>query len=196
VKSALRKFSLAAHSQSVSLGIGCGGGLVFKKIETTLFVCGCIAATRFFSIADCLAADGASPNSMPLKAPPIANYDWSGLYVGGHVGYGRGYRRNTLSDPNPTAASSSFGSLFGGLQFGYNYLLPSRLLVGIEGDISFPNYLDDGIVASRSTPSSTVTEKARLRLDGSWPGRLRVGPLAFLRDRGARLVASAVPGGL
>ena len=31
--------------------------------------------------------------------------------------------------------------------------------VGIEGDISFPNYLDDGIVASRSTPSSAVTEK-------------------------------------
>jgi high affinity Mn2+ porin len=96
---------------------------------------------------------------MPLKAPPIANYDWSGFYLGGHVGYSRGYGRNTLFDPNPTAASSSFGSLFGGLQFGYNYLLPSRLLLGIEGDISFPNYLDDGIVASRSTPSSAVTAK-------------------------------------
>ena len=46
-----------------------------------------------------------------------------------------------------------------GLQFGYNYLLPSRLLIGIEGDISFPNYLDDGIVASRTTPFSAVTEK-------------------------------------
>ncbi len=45
------------------------------------------------------------------------------------------------------------------MQFGYNYLLPSRLLVGIEGDISFPNYLDDGIVASRTTPFSAVTEK-------------------------------------
>jgi len=111
-------------------------------------------------VTDCLAADVAFPNSisMPLKALPIANYDWSGFYVGGHVGYGRGYGRNILSDPNPTAGSS-FGSLFGGLQFGYNYLLPSRLLLGIEGDISFPNYLDDGIVASRSTPSGAVTEK-------------------------------------
>ena len=45
------------------------------------------------------------------------------------------------------------------MQFGYNYLLPSRLLVGIEGDISFPNFLDDGIVTSRPTPTSTVTEK-------------------------------------
>jgi high affinity Mn2+ porin len=110
-------------------------------------------------MTDCLAADIAFPNSMPLKPPPIANYDWSGFYVGGHVGYSRGYGRNTLFDPNQTTASSSFGSLFGGLQFGYNNLLPSRLLVGIEGDISFPNYLDDGIVASRTTPSSAVTEK-------------------------------------
>jgi high affinity Mn2+ porin len=30
---------------------------------------------------------------------------------------------------------------------------------GIEGDISFPSYLDDGIVASRSTPASAATEK-------------------------------------
>src|SRR5258708_30614282 len=110
-------------------------------------------------MADCLAADVAFPSSIPLKALPIANYDWSGFYVGGHVGYGRGYGRSTLFDPSPTAAVSSFGSLFGGMQFGYNYLLPSRLLLRIEGDISFPNYLDDGIVASRSTPSSAVTEK-------------------------------------
>jgi high affinity Mn2+ porin len=96
---------------------------------------------------------------MPLKAPRIANYDWSGFYVGGHVGYSRGSGRNTLFDPDPTVASSSFGSLFGGMQFGYNYLMSSRLLVGIEGDISFPNFLDDGIVAARSTPSSAVTEK-------------------------------------
>jgi high affinity Mn2+ porin len=96
---------------------------------------------------------------MVLKAPPTAGYDWSGLYAGGHVGYGRGYGRNILFDPNPAAAGSSFGSLWGGLQFGYNHLLPSRLLVGIEGDISFPNYLDDGIVAERSTRTSAVTEK-------------------------------------
>ena len=101
------------------------------------------------------------PGQLPLPAPPSVTtpFDWTGAYVGGHVGYSRGNGRNTLFDPNPTAADSSFGSLFGGLQFGYNYLLPSHLLVGIEGDISFPNYLDDGIVASRTTPSSAVTEK-------------------------------------
>jgi high affinity Mn2+ porin len=129
-----------------------------KTIDKILLASVAATTCRFF-VTTCLAADISVVSSMPLKAPLIANYDWSGFYLGGHVGYSRGYGRNTLFDPNPTAASSSFGSLFGGLQFGYNYLLPSRLLLGIEGDISFPNYLDDGIVASRSTPSSAVTEK-------------------------------------
>jgi high affinity Mn2+ porin len=98
---------------------------------------------------------------VPLQAPPsvAVPFDWTGAYFGGHVGYSRGYGRNTLFDPDPTAAGTSFGSLFGGLQFGYNYLLPSRLLVGIEGDISFPNFLDDGIVTLRPTLAGTVTEK-------------------------------------
>jgi high affinity Mn2+ porin len=131
-----------------------------RKIIDKIPLASVAAATCLFFATTCLAADTSVASSMPLKAPPpIANYDWSGFYVGGHVGYGRGNGSNTLSDPNPSSASSSFGSLFGGLQFGYNYLLSSRLLAGIEGDISFPNYLDDGIVASRSAPSSAVTEK-------------------------------------
>ena len=112
-------------------------------------------------------AFGTSPRAadlvgqVPLQTPPsvAASFNWTGAYFGGHVGYSRGYGRGTLFDPNPAAAGASFGSLFGGLQFGYSHLLPSRLLVGVEGDISFPNFLDDGIVSARTTPSSAVTEK-------------------------------------
>jgi high affinity Mn2+ porin len=112
-------------------------------------------ASPFFVTA-CLAADVAV---VPLKAPAIATYDWSGFYAGGNVGYGRGYGRNTAFDPNPIALDSFFGSPFGAVQFGYNYRLPSRLLVGIEGDFSFPNFLDDGIVASRSSSAGAIIEK-------------------------------------
>src|ERR1700720_1780312 len=87
--------------------------------------------TCLFIVTTCLAADISVVSSMPPKAPPIAKYDWSGFYVGGHVGYDRGYGANTLFDAKPITANSSFGSLFGGMQFGYNYRLPSRLLVGI-----------------------------------------------------------------
>jgi high affinity Mn2+ porin len=111
-------------------------------------------------MVDGRAADVAIPNLMPIKAPPIASYDWSGFYVGGHLGYSRGYGRDKLLDRGPNTTDSSFGSIFGGMQFGYNYMLPSRLFVGIEGDISFPSYLDDGIITTRTTPfSTTVTEK-------------------------------------
>ena len=97
---------------------------------------------------------------MPVKARPIASYDWSGFYIGGHLGYSRGYGRDTLLlGPGPSTTDSSFGSIFGGMQFGYNYMLPSRLVIGIEGDFSFPSYLDDGIVSARTTPFSNVTEK-------------------------------------
>ena len=113
----------------------------------------------FASMVDCLAADIAVPSPIALKASPIASYDWSGFYVGGHVGYSRGYGRDTLFDLGSSTFDSSFGSIFGGMQFGYNYVLPSRLLVGIDGDISFPSYLDDGIVSARTTTFSTVTEK-------------------------------------
>ena len=119
-----------------------------------------VPSASFFVTAKGRAADLPVVKAMPFKAPaPIASYDWSGFYVGGHVGYDRGSGHDTLSDPGASAVESAFGSLLGGMQFGYNYVLPSRLLVGIEGDSRFPNYLDDGIVASRSTPSSSVTEK-------------------------------------
>jgi len=132
---------------------------VSKYNRTILGVCAFVAAMPLVSMVDCLAADVMVPSPMPRKAPPIVSYDWSGFYIGGHVGYSRGYGRDTLLDPGPSTIDSSFGSIFGGMQFGYNYVLPSRLLVGIEGDISFPNFLDDGIVSARTTPSSAVTEK-------------------------------------
>src|ERR1700674_2891455 len=72
-----------------------------------------VAAATCSFVTGCLAAEISVVGSMPLKAPPIATYDWSGFYVGGHVGYGRGNGRDTLFDTNPSAADSSFGSLFG-----------------------------------------------------------------------------------
>jgi high affinity Mn2+ porin len=81
------------------------------------------------------AADATPPPGVP------ARFDWTGLYVGGHAGYARGDARFTIFDAVAAPSSNGFGSLFGGVQAGYNYLLPSRILLGVEADISFPNYL-------------------------------------------------------
>jgi high affinity Mn2+ porin len=108
---------------------------------------------------------------MPVKAPIIANYDWTGAYFGGTVGYGRGRARSTLFDPDPSSATNSFGSLFGGAQIGYNYQLPSRLVLGVEADMAFANFLGaDDVVSSRTTPQTDVAH--RIDAIGSVRGRV------------------------
>ena len=93
--------------------------------------------------------------AQPTSAGDTPTFDWSGLYVGGYVAYGRGQLGDTLFDPDPTQSSRGFGGLHGGLQIGYNYVLPSRLLLGAEADVSFPNFLEDGLIASRTTAQGT-----------------------------------------
>jgi high affinity Mn2+ porin len=125
---------------------------MLKYIEINLLARCCLAATCFFAVTDCLAADIAVSNSMPLKAPPIADYDWTGLYVGGHLGYAGG-NSNWTSSPTQQGLPATSGSLdlflppdnfaeagsfFAGLQVGYDYMLPSRVVLGVEADASFP----------------------------------------------------------
>ncbi len=99
-------------------------------------------------------------DAMPVKAPPVPPpvpyYDWTGFYVGGHVAYSLGRATSTLSDPDPTVFSNAVSSLYGGVQAGYNYVFPSRLLLGAEADITFPNFLKDGSIFMGVTPKGTV----------------------------------------
>jgi high affinity Mn2+ porin len=90
---------------------------------------------RLVVIAACVMATNsiATAADAPLvtKAPNSTRYDdWTGFYFGGHVGYTRGNARVTLTDPDPPNFSKSFGTLTGGVQAGYNWLLPSRVLLG------------------------------------------------------------------
>ena len=108
---------------------------------------------------------GAADGVVPTKAAPISSsaspaYDWSGLYAGGHVAYSVGRANSTLSDPDPTASTNPFNSQYGGLQAGYNYVLPSRLLLGIETDITFPQFFENGTIFTGGTPQgTTVTDQ-------------------------------------
>ena len=107
-------------------------------------------------------AGGADAADLPVKAPPAATpyYDWTGFYVGGHVAYSLGRANSTLSDPEPATLGNSFSSLYGGLQAGYNYVLPSRLLLGIEADVTFPNFFENGAIFTAGTiQGTTVTDQ-------------------------------------
>ena len=89
---------------------------------------------------------------IPFAAPSA--YDWTGFYAGGHVAYGFGRATSTLSNPNPTVVGNPFGSQYGGLQGGYNYVFPSRLLLGAEADITFPYFFENGTIFTGGRPKA------------------------------------------
>ena len=88
-----------------------------------------------------LLAVPAQAADMPIKAPaPVAmTSSWSGFYIGAHVGYG--YAVTALNAPDLALTSriigaGSKGFVAGGLG-GYNYMLSSRWVGGIEIDGSW-----------------------------------------------------------
>jgi high affinity Mn2+ porin len=101
------------------------------------------------------------PAAMPVKSPPVSvAYDWTGFYLGAHLGYAGGSSDWTASPTTATTPSISgsidlfqafdpfneAGSFFGGFQAGYNYMLPNRFVIGAEVDASAPAWPNlDGI---------------------------------------------------
>jgi high affinity Mn2+ porin len=123
-----------------------------------------------------LSMDGAAAADIPLKAPRIQQiYDWTGLYFGAHAGFGRGHSNAVLSDPSIATTSNAFGGPIGGLQAGYNIQLPSRIVLGFEADVSFPNYIDgNSVISTLATAKSYVVEQ--MDFSGSARGRLGYAP--------------------
>ena len=108
----------------------------------------CIALGAFAFEAPARAAD----IKLPVKAPYLQPvFDWTGFYIGGHTGYSRGLSNAVLSDPVPSAGvtGSVFSGVVGGVQGGYNWRAPTGLLLGVEADLTFPNYLPSNSIISR-----------------------------------------------
>jgi high affinity Mn2+ porin len=163
------------------------------------------------------AADLAGP--MAVKAPPpaAAAYDWSGFYLGSHVGYAGGSSNWSASQAGAaTSLSGSLdffntfdafqgtGSYFAGFQGGYNYMSPSRVLLGAEADVSFPS-----TIGGASTFSSATTGVANYSEQVEFSGTVRArigyapghwlfyatGGFAWSYDQFTRTQISGVPVG-
>jgi high affinity Mn2+ porin len=94
---------------------------------------------------------------LPLKAPALkAVYDWTGLYIGAHVGYTTGTSSATLTDPTVATNDHRFSGATAGVQAGYNWRLNPGLLVGVEGDISLPNYLPSNHVVNSAFTALSI----------------------------------------
>lgn len=100
-----------------------------------------IAASAALVGTPALAAD------MPLKAPPVPVWGWSGFYIGGDIGYGWGRSTGTLNDGVFNAAPVPYGAdpsgMIGGGFVGYNYQI-NQFVVGVEADWQGANLSGSG----------------------------------------------------
>lgn len=128
------------------------------------------------AFASMLALTNAQAADMPVKAPyaPVpyapAAYSWNGFYVGGNVGYGWAHWSATATVGGASAsAGEDLNGILGGVQVGYNWQLPSNLVLGVEGDIQAT-----GQSHSRSATVGGValTEKDQITYFATVRGRL------------------------
>src|SRR5437764_15129185 len=103
--------------------------------------------------------------------PAAAN---EGFYFGGHVGYLFGTGTAMLGDPTGVASaggSNAVGQLFGGVQAGYQTVLPSRWMLGVELDLSVIDARENAQILSYRTTTSGYADE-QLEYLGSLRSRL------------------------
>jgi high affinity Mn2+ porin len=105
------------------------------------------------------------------KAPPIpytantGGYNWTGFYGGANLGVAWGQSNWSAAGAPPSTGTnilyqsidtfSEAGSFYVGVQAGYNYLLPNRVLLGAEADFSAPSFTSptSGLSVGGSSPN-------------------------------------------
>lgn len=124
-----------------------------------------------------------------LAAPAGAqDYNWTGLYLGTHVGYGwadwDGGLHTTAGCPSACPDDAGYTDPFrtlsdegflGGLQAGYNWQFQSRIVLGIEADITWADIDATGTFDTDKYNPSVWSKKHDLSLDHFGTARVRVG---------------------
>jgi outer membrane immunogenic protein len=128
-------------------------GIFMKKIllaTSALLATVCVAS----------AADLAARHYAKAPVAPIATvYDWTGFYIGGHVGGGWGDQGSTELPPGTGAfpagtvfAKNHPSGFLGGVQGGYNWQF-SNVVLGVEGEYSWADMKGDAQTASIPIPA-------------------------------------------
>jgi len=113
-----------------------------------------------------LAAD-LPARTLPFKAPAATLTNWTGFYVGGHVGYGTG---SLGPDTQAIPAQAVFveptvTGLISGVQAGYNLQLRNNWVLGTEAELTFSSPIDQSRLAPapyNTTLDFTGTARARI----------------------------------
>ena len=148
--------------------------------------------------AERAAADDTRTTNAPVSPFGGPAYNWNGFYAGGQLGYAWGTSNWTASSPGAPNVSGSLslaqridifaetGSFFAGLQGGYNYMLPNRLLFGGEVDATFPTFPDrnrisTGGISNLTSPTlGAETYSETVLASGTVRGRIGYAPGSWL----------------
>jgi outer membrane immunogenic protein len=116
-----------------------------------------------------LPSRSAPPVYMPPPPPPI--FSWTGVYIGGQIGYEWGQSSGAIFPTGTGPASgASLGTnnpsgVTGGAHIGYNYQI-NHFVVGVEGDVNGSNY------HGNTTFGGLGSTSTRTDIDGSIRGRV------------------------
>ncbi|MGY4282051.1 outer membrane immunogenic protein [Bradyrhizobium sp. LM2.7] len=103
----------------------------------------------------------------PAAVAPIAVYNWTGFYLGGHIGGGWGQVDSTSAAPGtvsfptgtPFSRNDTSGFL-GGVQGGFNWQF-TNLVLGLEGEYTWSDVKGDATTVSPIFPGVVVTSHVK-----------------------------------
>jgi opacity protein-like surface antigen len=96
---------------------------------------------RFLIAALCMSLAAGAAKAADVEAElPAEVYDWSGFYIGAHVGYGEAdVSGDDSSDPSPN--DLKLNGIVGGAQAGFNWQI-DHFVLGAEGDVTVTDWSD------------------------------------------------------
>jgi outer membrane immunogenic protein len=146
---------------------------MFKNCHFSLVTCRLMASrgaermiisVRFLLAALCMGLTAGAVNAADVEAETPADiYNWSGFYIGAHVGYGEtDVSGDETSDPSPN--DLKLNGIVGGAQAGFNWQIDNFVL-GAEGDVSVTDWSDStGVGALEVSSDADLLASLRARV--------------------------------
>ncbi|MFZ0494770.1 MAG: outer membrane protein [Methylocella sp.] len=127
------------------------------------------------------AADLPSRAPPPVYLPPPPIFTWTGIYIGGQIGYAWGTGTNQFNGfdpffgPEGALLNSSVGGtpngVIGGAHVGYQYQI-NQWVIGLEGSVDGTSLSNTGVATFPD--GSTLTANSTADIQGSIRGKLGV----------------------
>jgi outer membrane immunogenic protein len=120
------------------------------------------------------------PTKAPAYAPPVPPpYNWTGSYVGGHIGYGWGGDPIDLAPLTafavrtvPSSIADNPRGVLGGIQYGTNWQF-NRIVLGWDSDFSFTDIkASQTLVTAPAGIATTTSGEQKLDWFSTTRGRL------------------------